>query len=1002
MEPPIEGYVSPQGVGPIGFEMQAMEGVRPAPHPADMDYSRNGGLQDPLVDNRTQTSGYSDSKQGQRNLGFQNDNEGPVEKNTAGVSFLGMKSLTEGESRTSQTQATAGVEELEAYEDDIKLLPDNRQGKDNTETRGEKSLFFQDGKRRIDYVFAYNPNDDDPKKQQWRELFEDNLRAADIELEKDVVEYDPKNKVVYIKVHAPWSVLAAQAEITNMKMPLAPNDMTSLNRSCWSKCPTPFEYDKDILPPIPDYFTAPFSRDRAKQFIIEDEDNFFSPAERSLLVYQVLERCVFENNTDSSKNKFGIKKMVSSGAYDAAYPLHEGDYTSEHSLLTYGKENNRHLLYETWARPGVWYKFQPLDHIRQYFGEKIAIYFAWLGFYTGMLVPSAIVGLIAFLYGVGTFNVDPGSQDICDVSKAGNYVMCPVCDERCSYWFLQRSCLYSQVTYLFDNEATVAFAAFMALWATAFHEMWKRKTAELEYDWDVADFEEEETVRPEFEASVRKKRKNPINQDQSRQPQTMRIYSLARWKSEEPYLGFFSRVLRYVSSLWVVIFMLAVVLAAVFGVIVYRMTVSAVLYATDQAQVSKYSSTVTSVTAACINLVVIIVLSKVYLVIATVLTNFETHRTQTEWEDSFTLKMFFFQFVNHNASLVYIAFFKGKFLGRPGKYNREIDGKRHEECDPAGCLIELLIQLAIVMVGKQMFNNFKEIITPKLLNWFKSRRVKEEEEKQNKKVAQWEKDYNMASMPDLGLFDEYLEMVIQFGFVTIFVAAFPLAPLFALLNNIIEIRLDAYKFVTQWRRPLAARAQDIGIWFGILRGISTLAVVSNACIIAFTSEFIPKLVYQYGYGDTGNVTNYIDFSLSTFAVKDFEKKSFPQSSKADKFGIVTECRYRDFRYPPGTPDEYSLTMVYWHVLTARLAFVIVFIMVVVFLQWLISFLVPDVPRHVKLQILREKHIAKESILTAEMRRREGGDTGVTTKLIGGEAPEAQQGGSSVSSHHPLY
>jgi hypothetical protein len=52
--------------------------------------------------------------------------------------------------------------------------------------------------------------------------------------------------------------------------------------------------------------------------------------------------------------------------------------------------------------------------------------------------------------------------------------------------------------------------------------------------------------------------------------------------------------------------------------------------------------------------------------------------------------------------------------------------------------------------------------------------------------------------------------VIQYGFVTIFVAAFPLAPLFALINNIIEIRLDAYKFVTQWKRPMAARAQDIG------------------------------------------------------------------------------------------------------------------------------------------------------------------------------------------------
>ena len=53
-------------------------------------------------------------------------------------------------------------------------------------------------------------------------------------------------------------------------------------------------------------------------------------------------------------------------------------------------------------------------------------------------------------------------------------------------------------------------------------------------------------------------------------------------------------------------------------------------------------------------------------------------------------------------------------------------------------------------------------------------------------------------------------VVIQFGFITLFVAAFPLAPLFALLNNIIEIRLDAYKFITTLRRPVANRAQDIG------------------------------------------------------------------------------------------------------------------------------------------------------------------------------------------------
>lgn len=56
----------------------------------------------------------------------------------------------------------------------------------------------------------------------------------------------------------------------------------------------------------------------------------------------------------------------------------------------------------------------------------------------------------------------------------------------------------------------------------------------------------------------------------------------------------------------------------------------------------------------------------------------------------------------------------------------------------------------------------------------------------------------------------YAFAVIQYGFVTLFVAAFPLAPLFALINNVAEIRLDAYKMVSQARRPLAERVEDIG------------------------------------------------------------------------------------------------------------------------------------------------------------------------------------------------
>ena len=52
--------------------------------------------------------------------------------------------------------------------------------------------------------------------------------------------------------------------------------------------------------------------------------------------------------------------------------------------------------------------------------------------------------------------------------------------------------------------------------------------------------------------------------------------------------------------------------------------------------------------------------------------------------------------------------------------------------------------------------------------------------------------YKIGEFGQLGLLNEYLELAIQYGFITLFVAAFPLAPLFALLNNIMEIRLDAH------------------------------------------------------------------------------------------------------------------------------------------------------------------------------------------------------------------
>lgn len=113
----------------------------------------------------------------------------------------------------------------------------------------------------------------------------------------------------------------------------------------------------------------------------------------------------------------------------------------------------------------------------------------------------------------------------------------------------------------------------------------------------------------------------------------------------------------------------------------------------------------------------------------------ELPRTRTDYENSLTMKMFLFQFVNYYSSCFYIAFVKGKIVGYPGKPVRLLGEYRNEEvafvhgvilhvfvrsdwcvlplqCDPGGCLIELTTQLAIIMGGKAIWNNIQEVLLP--------------------------------------------------------------------------------------------------------------------------------------------------------------------------------------------------------------------------------------------------------------------------------------------------
>ncbi|KAM3859280.1 anoctamin-4-like isoform 1-T1 [Diretmus argenteus] len=826
-------------------------------------------------------------------------------------------------------------------------------------------LCFSDGKCRIDYILVYRKSSSLSEK---REVFERNIRAEGLQMEKE--SSLTNSDVIFLKLHAPWDVLCHYAELMNIRMPFRRKIFymhrrhkfmsrmeKRINKFRGWLPRKPMKFDSDTLPDLEENesFTAPFSRSRIHHFIIHNKDTFFNNATRSRIVHHILQRVKYEEG----KNKMGLNRLLSNNSYEAAFPLHEGSYRSKNSIRTHGAENHRHLLYECWAWWGVWYKYQPLDLIRRYFGEKIGLYFAWLGWYTGMLFPAALVGLLVFLYGMFTLEHCQVSKEIC---QATDVIMCPICDQYCPYLRLSDSCIYAKVTHLFDNGATVFFAVFMAVWATVFLEFWKRRRAVLAYDWDLIDWEEEEEeIRPQFEAKYSKKeRTNPIS------------------GKPEPYQAFTDKYSRLIVSASGIFFMILVVIAAVFGIVIYRVITVSTFAAFGWALIRNNSQVATTGTAVCINFCIIMLLNVLYEKVALLLTNLEQPRTESEWENSFTLKMFLFQFVNINSSTFYIAFFLGRFTGRPGAYLRLINRWKLEECHPSGCLIDLCMQMGIIMVLKQTWNNFMELGYPLIQNWWTRRRLRREHgQKAKASFPQWERDYNLQPMNDYGLFDEYLEMILQFGFTTIFVAAFPLAPLLALLNNVIEIRLDAYKFVTQWRRPLPSQAKDIGIWYGILEGIGILSVITNAFVIAVTSDFIPRLVYAYKYGPCAGqgragercMMGYVNASLSVFRVSDFEWKSEPRTNGSEQFGeAVKYCRYRDYREPPDSAEPYSYTLQFWHVLAARLAFIIVFEHMVFAIKTLIAYLIPDLPKDLRDRMRREKYLIQEMMYEAELDR----------------------------------
>lgn len=95
---------------------------------------------------------------------------------------------------------------------------------------------------------------------------------------------------------------------------------------------------------------------------------------------------------------------------------------------------------------------------------------------------------------------------------------------------------------------------------------------------------------------------------------------------------------------------------------------------------------------------------------------------------------------------------------------------------------------------------------------------------------------NELSLDKYEPYDDYLEVVINFSYMTLFATAFPLMPVIMFVFHWLELKSDRLKVFKYYQRPLANKNEGIGIWNKIILITVFISVFSNIFIFAVSSE----------------------------------------------------------------------------------------------------------------------------------------------------------------------
>lgn len=103
------------------------------------------------------------------------------------------------------------------------------------------------------------------------------------------------------------------------------------------------------------------------------------------------------------------------------------------------------------------------------------------------------------------------------------------------------------------------------------------------------------------------------------------------------------------------------------------------------------------------------------------------------------------------------------------------------------------------------------------------------EEIMTEEIAELDKD-------EVEMFDQYLEMIMTFGYITMFAAAFPFGATLTSLFIYLESKNDMFALTRNSRRPFVRKTMNIGVWEHTLDFFTYTSIFTNIWLCCYASN----------------------------------------------------------------------------------------------------------------------------------------------------------------------